>query len=137
MMILFNILAAAPAVEPTDDVIGWGLGTIKWIAEQFASKNYAAAVAGIVMVLVFLVKLLLKDKLSSGQLPLVSAGIGLVLSLAGALGGAQAGMNWQGILGIVFTGLTTGAMASGFWSLVGKHIADFVKSKLPGGSDKA
>lgn len=121
---------AAPAVEPTTDVVQWGLSLVKWIAEQFASKNYAAAIAGIVMAAVFLVKLFLKDKLSSDALPLVSAGIGLVLSLAGALAGAKADMSATSIMSIVLSGLTTGAMASGFWSLLGKRLVDFVKSKF-------
>lgn len=127
---MISAVLAQPALEPTDDMVSWGLGVFKWIAEQFASKNYAAAIAGIVMVLVFALKLVLKEKLKSDALPMVSAGLGLALSLAGALSGAKVDMSVSAILGIVLAGLTTGALASGFWSLAGKRIVDFIKAKF-------
>lgn len=130
MISLLLLAQMQPSPEPAGDVVQWGLSLIKWIAEQFASKNYAAAVAGIVMAIVFVLKLVLKDKLSSGSLPLVSAIVGTVVSGAGALLGATQGMGATAILSILVTGLTTGATASGLWSLVGKRVVDFVKSKF-------
>lgn len=128
---LVSLVLAQPSPQPADgDMISWGLNAIKWIVEQFASKNYVAAVAGIVMILTFATKLVLKDKLSSGALPLVSAAIGLVVSVITSLMTATADTTAMSVIGMIFTGVTTGATASGFWSLAGKHIVDFVKSKF-------
>lgn len=128
---LVSLVLAQPSPEPVDgDVVSWGLHAVKWIVEQFASKNYVAAVAGIVMALTFVLKLVLKDRLSSGALPLVSAAIGLVVSVTTSLLTASADTTAMSVVGMIFAGITTGATASGFWSLAGKHIVDFVKSKF-------
>lgn len=128
MNFLVNLVLAQPASEPGTDMVGWALGLVKWIAEQFAAKNYVGAVAAIVMALVFVAKLLLKDKLSSGALPLLSAGLGLLAAVAADLMSAGTGVTGLSVVNILVAGVTTGAMASGFWSLLGKHIVDWTKA---------
>ena len=137
---ILQLVMAQPTAEPGTDMVGWALGLVKWIAEQFAAKNYVGAVAALVMALVFVAKLLLKDKLSSGLLPLLSAGLGLLAAVAAGLMSAGTGMSAAEVVSVVVAGLTTGAMASGFWSLVGRHLVDWTKAladKAPKKDDQA
>lgn len=128
--IVLMALGQAP-VEPTDgaDVMQWVMSTIQWTVEQFHAKNYLPAVAAIVMVLTFAVKKILGDKLKTEQLALVSAGLGLLTSLATELAGMAMGSGTFDILRAVAGGLLVGPLASGFWSLLGKKI--FTKKTQP------
>lgn len=124
------ILSTQIAPEPSGDAALWLLELVKWVVEQFAAKNYVGAVAAIVMGLTFITKSILKDRLSPTALPLVSTGFGLLASIAGSVAAAGMGATPASVWGIIVTGLTTGAMASGFWSLAGKHLVDLAKNLM-------
>ena len=121
---IVTLFAQVPVSMPGDDPFGWLLATIKWMIEQFQNHNIAPAVGALIMVLVFLFRLLLESKVNKKWLPWVSAGIGVLLQCAANLAALAAGWTHMDWLSAVLAGLTTGAAASGLWSMLGKTLSE-------------
>lgn len=131
LTIITTLILAQPSVEPTTDTVDWAGSLVKWCIDQVAHKNYVALIAAIVMALTYLAKIVLKDRINSDHLPWISAGLGMMTSLAASLLGVTHGMPLVDVADLCITGLTTGAMASGFWSLVGRRMSDWLDKKFP------
>ena len=80
------------------------------------SARWAVLAGGILMALIWVFRRVTAGRLPARFAPLIAAGVAVVVSVAGGLiGGAE----WYDAL---LTGLLVGGAASGFWSLVGKHL---------------
>jgi UDP-N-acetylmuramyl pentapeptide phosphotransferase/UDP-N-acetylglucosamine-1-phosphate transferase len=119
-----TLLTQVPSAEPGTDMFGWLLELLRWVVEQFKQKNYVPGMGGVVMVLVFFARMFLLKRLNSNVLPLVSAGLGVLLACGVNLAGLAVGSQPMDWLSALAMGLTTGAAASGFWSLVGKKLSE-------------
>lgn len=121
--IISIVLSAVPAPMPADgDMFSWLLGSVKWIMEQFAQKNYAPAVAGIIMIATFFFNKFAADKLPVYAKPWISAALGIVMAMVAKVIGMAAGASTPDLLQAILTGFMAGASASGFWSMLGKHF---------------
>lgn len=113
---------AVPSAAPGDDVFGWLMSSLKWALEQFQNKNYMPAIGMLVMVMVWVFKKYFEDKVTPAHLPYVSAAMGVVVACAMNLMALAAGSKPHDWLTAIGMGLTMGAAASGFWSLMGKWL---------------
>lgn len=124
MLSLINqIILAAPAAEPLEDAKEWIEESADWMIEQFQNGNYLPAVAMGVMLLVWLFRKLFMGRVSSKLMPLFSAAIGLVTVIGANLISLAAGYDTMSVVSIVLSGLLIGTSASGFWDLIGRHVA--------------
>lgn len=122
--LMITVLAQAPSPLPGDDTFGWILEAMKWMVEQFQSKNYMPATGMMIMVLVFLFNMFFKEKVNKKHLALVSAGVGVLSACAMNLMSLMAGYSSKDWMNAVAMGLTMGAAASGFWSMLGKKVLE-------------
>lgn len=129
------VTAAAPAVAPTatepaatpDPEKDLG-GFMVLLLDAFKNKNWGVFAGLVIMLLVWITRKFI-PKMPTSALPWVSAGMGIVASVATDL---IAGGTWYVA---IFNGLLLGAAASGMWSLVGKHV--FVKKETAPEAPKA
>lgn len=126
------LLATVPPAVPGDDAVSWLLSSLKWAVERFQAHDYVPAIGMLVMVLVYLFNRFAKDRIASKHLPLVSASIGVLTAIATNLLALAVGSTPLDWVQAVLAGLTAGAAASGFWSLVGKHLAERLGLKPTG-----
>ena len=104
---------AAPAVELSpEEVVALG----KLVMEAAKGGNWGLALAGILMLLVWVLRKFVIKTLSPAAMPWVAAIAGVVGAVAANV---QAGESWSTA---VMSGLMTGAAASGLYSLVGKKL---------------
>lgn len=94
----------------------------KWAIEQYQHKNYMPAIGLLVMVLVFLSRKFLSDKIQPEHMPAFSAAMGILVSVATNLTAVAVGSTPIDWISAVVSGLVTGTMASGLWSLGGKKL---------------
>lgn len=129
---LLSILAfVIPPTSPGDDVLGWVLGSLKWLVDAMQQHQYAAAVGMVIMLLVWLFNHFVADKLGldSAHMPLVSAIVGTVMAVGAALLTLQS-PSMQDVLAALFKGVMLGASASGLYSLLGKYLLGWVEKLL-------
>jgi len=110
--ILFPLFLIAAPTVPTDP-----MGALKLVQDIYAAiltKNWAMVGSLVVFVLVYAYRtfILPKTKFSPKILPLISAGIGIAVAVAGNIFIGDSFL--QAIIGGVFIGNA----ASGFWSTV-------------------
>uniref|UniRef100_A0A6H1Z8M9 Uncharacterized protein n=1 Tax=viral metagenome TaxID=1070528 RepID=A0A6H1Z8M9_9ZZZZ len=109
---LASSLAGSPASMPTDDG-----GIITWIWDAFARGDLAIAVAGVILVLVRVVRgPQIQSRIPEKYLPWVSMGVATLAQISTAL---FAGAPWGKA---VLIGVSTGLMASGLWSAGAKKL---------------
>lgn len=117
---LFGLLAVLVQVAPEADPVA----LISSLMAALQSKNWAVVVAlgvmGLVMILNRLV--LPRMKIDKKWTPLISAIVGTVVSGASALMAVVAGLPLSDTLGLLLSGLLSGATATGLYELIGKHI---------------
>jgi hypothetical protein len=99
-----------PVVNPDNPSEIWA-----FISRAFTGKQWGAFAAGILMFLVWGVKLFL-PKIPKEHLPIVAAALGMVTSVAISL---SLGWIWYKAL---INGLLIGGAAIGFWELLSKYI---------------
>jgi len=109
--LLLSAVAWAQGVPNPDTDLGGFLG---FVVSAFQAHQWGLAAAAVVMLVVWVVGKLLKP--DNRWLPLVSAGVAVLMGIVTGIAG---GVVWYEAL---FNGLLVGTAASGFWSLVGKHI---------------
>lgn len=130
MTMFLSTILAQLTPEPSGDLVQWVLEMAKTIVEMFKDGRHGPAVAGIIMLVVFFLKVFLKDRLPKAALPWLAAGLGVMsaisMQLAALAVGAKAG-DWASAL---VKGAMIGAGASGLWSLLGKKLVELVKSLL-------
>jgi len=102
---------------------------IEKTVEAFQLGNWGPAVGLAIMLLVWFLVSFLWTTFPSVALPWLSAGLGIVSAVATDL---IAGRPWWKAL---LSGLTMGAAASGFWSMLGKYILEAIKK--PGHKSKS
>lgn len=114
----------APVVAPPSSP-EQALGLLSALIAAFKSGNWALVSAIGIMLAVYLLRLFVlpKLKVSSDKLPYISAGLGLLVAIAVNL---SAGQPW---MVAIFSGISMGAAASGFWHLIGEKI--FPKPAAP------
>jgi uncharacterized membrane protein len=98
------------------------LTSIRWAVEQYQQKNYMPAVGVLIMVVVFLSRKYLNDKIQDEYMPLFSATTGVLVAVATNLTALAVGSTQTDWISAVVSGVATGAMASGLWSLGGKKL---------------
>ena len=109
--------AEAPAVAPAQDLSPQEVVALgKTILDAAKGGNWGLAVAGILMLLVWVMRKFFLKKIPSSYMPWVAAGVGVAGAIAANL---QAGQAWGGAL---MSGLMAGAAASGLYSLIGKKF---------------
>ena len=101
-----------PAAPSTEEVVG----IITSLVAAAKGGQWALVAALGIMVVIWALKTFFWKSLPPKAMPWVSAAAGVLLSFAATL---QGGASW---LQAAIAGLFTGAAASGFWSLVGKHL---------------
>lgn len=89
---------------------------IDTLIESAMAAHWPILVGAALMVLVWLFRQVTGDRVPAKALPLVDAILGLVVAVATLL---LAGVVWYRALAL---GLLTGAVAAGFWSMLGKYI---------------
>ncbi len=104
--------AAADATKP-DENIG---GLVEEMISAYNGKDWSILAGLSIMLLIWIIKRFIWTSLPVSVLPWLAAGLGVLAAVATALTLGQ--LWWKAIL----NGLTTGAAASGLWSLVGKHV---------------
>ena len=87
---------------------------VKYFVEAFQGGNWALAIGLVIMLGVWLTSKFLK--VNNEWLPLISSVYGVLGSI---LASVIAGQSW---VDAVVNGLVIGTSASGFWSLLGKHL---------------
>ena len=87
---------------------------VKYLVEAFQGGNWALAIGLVIMLGVWLTSKFLK--VNNEWLPLISSVYGVLGSI---LASVIAGQSW---VDAVVNGLVIGTSASGFWSLLGKHL---------------
>lgn len=92
--------------------------------EAAQNGQWAVLASLILMVLIGAIRAVGSTALPKKYLPLLTAGIAMLASTAAAL--AVPGVVWWQAL---LAGLVIGTSASGFWSLLGKHLVTRVKRK--------
>lgn len=105
-----------------DDPVAYTINLIKIGLEQYHARNFIPLVATFIMLAVFFLQKFLLPTLDKSKVPLVSAALGVGFGVASNLAALAVGSQPADWIGIIVTGLFTGATASGFWSLVGKKI---------------
>lgn len=123
---LFALLQI-PSPTPTGDEFGWVLSSAKWVVEQFVAKNYVPAAGMVVMLMVYVFNRFFKGTIKPNHLALVSAAMGVIAAVGTNLLAIAVGSQPTEWLHAIFAGLTLGATASGFWSLVGKWAVERLK----------
>lgn len=114
----------APSVDPGADPIAWALNAIKWVIEQFQAHNYAPAVGGLIMLLVFGLRKAIGNKISAKALPWVSMLLGVLVEVGSKLTELVAGFSIMQLIGAIVSGAMIGLSASGMWSAFGKPAAE-------------
>lgn len=130
MFHLINIVLAQLQPEPTGDVFLWVLQMGKTIVEMFQSGQHGPAVAGIIMIIVYFLQSLLKDRLPKSALPWFAVLVGVLTAVSAqlvALAVGAAPMSW---VSAILQGAMAGAMSSGLWSLLGKKLLELVSSLM-------
>ena len=130
MFIIAFLLLQIPAPVPTGDEMAWVLESAKWAVEQFQNKNYMPAVGMTIMLLVFVFNKFFHAKVKKEHLALVSASIGVLSAVAMNMMALAVGSQPMEWVSAIMAGLTMGAAASGFWSLIGKMVVDKVSGKI-------
>lgn len=131
---LIQAVFAQLTPEPSGDVFMWVLQMGKTIVEMFQTGQHGAAVAGMVMLTVFGLRSLLKDRLPHAALPWLSAGLGVMSAVAMQLLALAVGARPTEWLTAVVQGALIGATASGLWSLLGKKLMELFARMLGGKS---
>lgn len=122
ILLSFVLAQAQPATVPSDDIVAWILGSIKWIVEQIQQKNYLPAVGMMIVLIVFAVQKVLGDKVNSKYLPWLSAAFGILTTVAANLVALKTGSTSKDWVSVIVSGFVVGASASGLWSMLGKAI---------------
>ena len=117
---------AALTPEPNGDVFAWVLENGKFIVESFQKGELGPAVAGLIMISVYFLNLVLKDRIPAAALPWLSAGMGVLSAVAVQLAALAAGVPAGSWLTAVLKGAMAGAAASGLWSLLGKKVVELL-----------
>jgi len=85
--------------------------------------DWKVAVGFVLMILLWVFRKFIWNSLNTGYMPWISAGVGFIGFLSAGL---VAGMPlWD----LAWQGITTGLVACGLWSLIGKHLAEFLSKK--------
>jgi hypothetical protein len=111
--------AVAPAAEvKPPESPEQALGLLPALMAAIRSGNWAVVASLGIMLAIYLLRMFVlpKLKVSASKLPYISAGVGILIAFAANLG---AGQSW---IAALLSGLTMGAAASGFWSLIGSSI---------------
>lgn len=118
------IVIAQAVTEPTGNIEA--LSDVIKLVNALGSHNWLYAASLLIVLIVFAVKKYALPGVDSKWLPLISNGLGVAVALAANLSAATP----AGWLATVLGGIFMGTSASGFWSLIGKHIVDlFTKKK--------
>lgn len=123
-------LVIAQAADPSADSLDITGQTIMWLISGFRAHNFWPAVAVSLMLLVWVVKHFLEDKLNSKVLPWVSMGAGVISGMAMnmlAVNSSAPSITW---LEAMLHGALLGAAASGLYAAIGQHVEAWLKSKL-------
>lgn len=124
-------LPPLPPPTPGTDTFGWVLQAGQFIVAAFKAHDTAPAIGVLVMVLTWTFNQFFKGKISTAALPFVSAALGVLTSIAANLTALAIGVTPMGWVSAILTGLTTGAAASGFWSLIGKKVFGSANTSSP------
>ncbi len=112
------VIVAPPVPESNFDAIK----LLPSIWKALKDKNWAIAVSLLIMLLVWAGRKFVVPGLNPSAVPLVVAGMGLLVGLAGSIGAGAP------IIPSLLSGLFVGAAASGFWEQIFKH---FLSPKAP------
>ena len=127
--------------EPTGDVFLWVLQMGKTIVEMFQAGQHGPAVAGIIMIVVYFLRLALKDRLPQAALPWLLVLFGVLTAISAQLVALATGAPAMSWFSAILQGAMAGAMASGLWSLLGKKLLELLskidKPKDPPPADPA
>lgn len=120
LLSFLGFAAFAEAVLPPESV-EQAIGFLPILIEAFKNSNWLAFGAGVSLILTFIAKqyVLPKLNLGNGLLPLVSAGVGVIAGVGGAV---LAGSTVEAALLAVLSG----PLASTIWDAVAKYF--FAKS---------
>ena len=117
----------APEELSPEEVLA--IGT--WVIKAIRGGEWGLAIAGILMVLVWVIRKFIFLRLPSSYMPWVAAGLGAASAIAANL---QAGQPW---LAALISGLMVGLASSGLWSLIGKKLLSAAEKKPDEGAAEA
>lgn len=116
-----NDATASAPTEPPQMEASEALVLVHKVWDAAKSGHYLVASAGALMLIIWLFQMFFRNLIKREQLPLWSAGVAVVFSVAMNLSLAPADVPmWKAALEAIGLGLVVGPAASGWWSLVGK-----------------
>jgi hypothetical protein len=117
------IVIAQVVTEPTGNLDA--LSDVVKLVNALGSQNWLYAASLAIVLLVYAIKKYALPGVNTAWLPVISSGLGVGVAVAANLAQATP----LALIPTVLGGLFMGTAASGFWSLVVKHLIDLVTKK--------